>query len=882
MNQPPSDRPEAYIAALERELATYRTMLDCLPIMVWLKDANCRFLAANQRFADVAGLGSPSRIVGKTDQEIFPPEIAEHYWQADAQVMSSGQPVCQEEPCLEGWQETFRVPIFDSKGNVDGIAAYTLSISAQKQHEVSPQPTSTPEHHLLNFAACAPGIMYSYHYDHLLDRGSMPYVSPSIQNLCGLQAAELAEDITPFLAHIHPADRPRFDQLLANAIRNKAPYVIQLRLLDSTQGMRWVETRATPAVNDNGKTLWHGFMIDITEYKHIEQALANREREFRTLSENSPDIISRFDLGGHCTYSNARLTKSITDDTGRVVSKHRHTSPQQNSHIESAIAEQVSTSIKSVVDKSQAFETQIVCTCPLDQSPRYYHLHLLPEYMEDGRIASVLCVARDITEQKKSENALRQTQNRLWAVIDTIPDLVWMKDCNGVYLAANRAFERFLGAREQEIIGKTDYDFVCKEQADFFRQKDLAAIAANQICINEEVIQYHGEEQQRWLETRKVTVHDSNGDTLGVLGIGRDVSERKRLEAEIFRREAEFRTLVENASDMIARYDLNCRRVYCNPAVVNVSGICMAELLGKTPDECSPFPPAAAKAYTTLVHQVIDTKEAGKIEICWDKQGTPCWIDLRVTPEFGDSGQVISAFAVGRDISAQKQAEGRLRKSYELLRGLARHRENEYEKERKELARQIHEDLAQNLAALCMNISLLELNPATAPFTATLGTVRSIANRCIARTRDMVSMLHPTVLELGIAPALRWLANAFCKEIGFQATLELADDIVLDDQTTTFLFRASQEILINTALHAAASQITLSLKQQHGVCHLAIRDDGQGFDTNVPMPGNAFGLIDLDERIKRFGGRLSIESSPGKGTALEMRVPIKPVAPIRR
>ncbi|MFZ2267268.1 MAG: EAL domain-containing protein [Azonexus sp.] len=145
----------------------------------------------------------------------------------------------------------------------------------------------------------------------------------------------------------------------------------------------------------------------------------------------------------------------------------------------------------------------------------------------------MLLTNRNLTQHKLTEQALRKTESRLTALIDTIPDLVWMKDINGVYLACNPAFESFFGAPASTILGKTDYDFVSREQADFFRQKDLEAIAAQRVCINEETIIYATDGRSGLLETRKVPVTGATGEMLGVLGIGRDISELRNYESRL-------------------------------------------------------------------------------------------------------------------------------------------------------------------------------------------------------------------------------------------------------------------------------------------------------------------------------------------------------------
>ncbi len=129
--------------------------------------------------------------------------------------------------------------------------------------------------------------------------------------------------------------------------------------------------------------------------------------------------------------------------------------------------------------------------------------------------------------------ALEHERSLLRTLISTIPDLVWMKDADGTYLTCNIAFERFFGAREAEIIGRTDYDFVDKELADFFRQKDIEAIAAGKSSVNEEWITYADDGHQALLETTKTPIYAADGSIIGVLGIGHDITESRNIQQEL-------------------------------------------------------------------------------------------------------------------------------------------------------------------------------------------------------------------------------------------------------------------------------------------------------------------------------------------------------------
>jgi PAS domain S-box-containing protein len=181
-------------------------------------------------------------------------------------------------------------------------------------------------------------------------------------------------------------------------------------------------------------------------------------------------------------------------------------------------------------------------------------------------------IFQDITERRKAEITLRDTVGELRTLVNTIPDLVWLKDVNSAFLACNPKFERLLGAKEADIIGKTDHDFFDKELADFFRQKDIEALEAGKPLVNEELVTYADDGHEEYLETIKSPMCDANGKLIGVLGVGRDVTEHKDTEKalkeksnELQRSYERFQVAVNGSQDGIWDWDLYTDEIYFSP-----------------------------------------------------------------------------------------------------------------------------------------------------------------------------------------------------------------------------------------------------------------------------------------------------------------------------
>jgi len=141
----------------------------------------------------------------------------------------------------------------------------------------------------------------------------------------------------------------------------------------------------------------------------------------------------------------------------------------------------------------------------------------------------------DIEQRLQIETTLENSESRMRTLIETLPDQVWLKDPDGVFLACNQKFERLYGHKEAEIIGKTDYDFVDKALADFFRERDCAAVAAKVPIMNEEKVTYADDGHMEVLETIKTPIFGQNGELVGVLGVGRDITGRKKMQQTLSR-----------------------------------------------------------------------------------------------------------------------------------------------------------------------------------------------------------------------------------------------------------------------------------------------------------------------------------------------------------
>ncbi len=238
-----------------------------------------------------------------------------------------------------------------------------------------------------------------------------------------------------------------------------------------------------------------------------------------------------------------------------------------------------------------------------------------------------------------------ENEARLRTLVRTIPDLVWLKDLNGTYLACNRMFERFFGAKEEKIIGKTDYDFVDRELADFFREHDRNAMVAGEPTSNEEWITYSDNGQRALLETVKTPMYDSEGKLIGVLGIARDITGRLRAEEDRLKMEREFQQtqIFQAVSDSIIMIDTNGCLANFNAAAEKVCGY-THDMIGRKINEIG-------HGFGNILQETLSCnfpREIRRFEMR-TPEGKNCIFSLKATPVTEQNGTISGAVAVIRD-----------------------------------------------------------------------------------------------------------------------------------------------------------------------------------------------------------------------------------------
>lgn len=278
----------------------------------------------------------------------------------------------------------------------------------------------------------------------------------------------------------------------------------------------------------------------------------------------------------------------------------------------------------------------------------------------------VATITQDISSRKRFEDALRNSETLLRTLVQTIPDLIWLKDTNGVYLSCNAMFGRLFGAKEADIIGKTDFDFVNQELADFFRENDHKAMEAGMPTSNEEWVTFADDGHQAYLETIKTPMYDANGILLGVIGIGRDITGRKQVEEENIM----LAHSLKSVKECVSITDLDNNILFVNESFVKTYGYDINELVGKHISQVySEYTKNKQEQAKEISLTTLQGEWRGEL-VNKRKDGSEFPVYLSTSVIKDKESKVIGLIGVATDITERKQTEENLRESEEQFRKL--------------------------------------------------------------------------------------------------------------------------------------------------------------------------------------------------------------------
>lgn len=515
-----------------------------------------------------------------------------------------------------------------------------------------------------------------------------------------------------------------------------------------------------------------------------------------------------------------------------------------------------------------------------DGQKLWMDIHTIALYDEDDNHRGYVSLNRDISERRQAEEALRASEARFRAIFEQTATGITLMDLQGRHLEVNPAYERMMGYSRDELYLKSylEIDHPDDRETSQTLFNELASGKREDYRMVRRCIRKDG--GVIWTLLTRSLVRDLDGSPLFVIGMNDDITEQKRVEAALRESEERFRAIFEASAIGIVLQDLEGRYLMANAVFMEITGYSLAELQQLSfldlvhPDEA----PSDRLLYAALV---AGEQQDYRIERRYRRKDGS-WVWVRITRSAMRDAENNTEFVICLvdDISDRKQAEADL---LEMRRRLV----DDIEAERLRISREIHDGPIQDLFGLTFQMAGLRSDleeGKTQPVAAALGEIQEHSTEVISELRRICVELRPPSLNLlGLEKAIIAHAEAFMQAFpDLQVELDLTPDRqLIPERIRLTLFRVYQQAVINVVRHAKAGRVVVRLRvlPEENRAVLEVQDDGQGFVLPKKIVslshGGHLGLVGSMERVEAVGGRLEIESAPGKGTLVRAIVPLE-------
>ncbi|MGG1947303.1 PAS domain S-box protein [Trinickia sp. NRRL B-1857] len=469
-------------------------------------------------------------------------------------------------------------------------------------------------------------------------------------------------------------------------------------------------------------------------------------------------------------------------------------------------------------------------------------------------------------------------EERYRSLVDAIRDYaIFLLDPDGYVASWNAGAERIKGYHADEIIGRHFSVFYPAEAIERGYPSEELARAATLGRWEDEGWRVRKDGSRFWANVVINPLRDKDGALIGFAKITRDLTERRDGEEKLRQSEERLRLLMDAVDDAVFMLDPQGHITSWNAGATRLKGFDAPEIVGQhfsrfySMEDIAAGKPEAELATAAAVGRVEE--EGWRLR----KDGSRFWAQIVVSAIYGPTGELLGFAKVTRDMTERNRL-----KQLEYASELAAHIEAAREEEKKRIARELHDDLGQQLTA--MKISLLFPaqgigDPAVTLQGASAEAMRDALDRAISSVRRLAAGLRPAILDdLGLLPALEWLVADLQQRSPLRIVMnDETGDMVFNENASTALFRIVQESLTNVVRHApTATEVRIDFRCSASMCDLSIQDDGVCVkppgQRSVGAPASS-GLASIRDRVRRLRGTVTTGPLPDRGFRVKLSIP---------
>jgi PAS domain S-box-containing protein len=487
----------------------------------------------------------------------------------------------------------------------------------------------------------------------------------------------------------------------------------------------------------------------------------------------------------------------------------------------------------------------------------------------------------EVEERKRIETVLREREKLFRRTFDEAPIGAAIISMDFRYQQVNSAFCAITGYSVEELKSLSYLDITHPEERQYNLEmaEKLASGELPDVQMEKRYLRKDG--KTVWVRISVKMIRDEAGVPIFYLPMIEDITESRKAEIDLQEKEEQYRLLVQNLPGVVYRGRKDWSVEFLDEKVEIFAGYKTEEFY------------SGRKRWSDLiVEEDLGTAREATIQaLKRDRHfvreyrikqldGNIRWVQDRGTIVCDKKGEILHIDGVFFDITERRKLDEQLFKYQRQLRSMTSELALTEERQRRNLAQDLHDSIGQTLALSKLRVDSLKHRETARKISPDLESISKSLEDAIDQTQSLIFQLSPPVLyQVGLDAALEYLAESVGKENGISISVySEIDCTTLPEDRAVLFFRAVQELLTNTVKHAQASKSSITIQRRDNHVYIEVQDDGVGFDTGIPTGGGSakegFGLFSISERLRHLGGHIQIESSPNSGTKVIMMAPL--------
>ncbi|UEG49291.1 PAS domain S-box protein [Ferruginibacter lapsinanis] len=797
-------------------------------------------------------------IIGKTVKEVLPEVEGQGFIEILDKVYATGEIYRANEMLIQlkepvtgklinNYLNFVYQPYRNSDGRIDGILFFAVDVTEQV---ISRRKVEESENRFRAIIEkSAEMITLS------TKEGKLLYISPSITKVFGYELNELSQ-LSGF-DFIHPDDLPEFTEKRQKILDTDGRFfTVQLRVLHKNGHWIWCYARLTNMLNEPGVHAMVSNFTDISEKKMAEQQMEFDKNNLYALINNTHDLLWSVDRNFKLLTFNRPFSDLVEFMSGVKLLKGEDSLSlvfpgkrieRYRKLYERAFAGEIFTEIE-YTDSPVEFWSEI----------SFYPI------MKGNEIVGTACHSRNITERKRSEKKLLQSEKKYRQILETAQEGIWLVNEHNKTTFVNDKMCAILEYDKEEMMGRTNLSF-----NDEHEQKiGLARIERRKRGEKETYESKFTTKNDRhiWARVSASPIFDDHGFYAGTLAMVTDISKRKQEEQQLKLLES----VITNTTDSVLiteaepQDEPGPRIIYVNEAFTKMTGYTAEEVIGKTP-RILQGPKSDKKELHRLGECLRKWEPCEITTINYKKNGEEFWINFTINPVANEKGWYTHWIAIERDVTEEKLHE------HKIIKAIIKTQEDE----RYEIGGELHDNVCQLLATSQITLGMIkESIPEERMKFYTQS--KEYIKMALNEIRNLSHRLAPAFIgDSTLEEAFGRLLDAFNVEnkytILFHFDVAIKKDVISKDIQLN-LYRILQEQLKNILKYSKATIIEVAITINNNKLNMKVTDNGVGFDTNKAKDG--IGLANMKRRTELFLGKFEIISSPGNGCIIVIDIPV--------